>query len=55
MHASHAFVTYRDGRGAILRNLYGLHVITNTMIVAIAAGARRQLGAAAAGTGEEAA
>ena len=24
MHASHAFVTYRDGRGAILRNLYGL-------------------------------
>ena len=22
MHASHAFVTYRDGRGAILRNLY---------------------------------
>ena len=24
IHASHVFVTYRDGRGAILRNLYGL-------------------------------
>ena len=28
MHASHAFVTYRDGRGAILRNLWAVITIT---------------------------
>ena len=27
MHASHAFVTYRDGRGDVLRNLYSRRLV----------------------------
>ena len=36
MHASYAFVTYRDGRGAILRNLYGLCSPSSPLIELIA-------------------